>query len=76
MNSIGVSRESLSREWCDLQRSWSDVSDKWRDSVRREFSKSYWKEYEDVIPTVIGQLDDLARLIVAARRAMESQRDL
>jgi hypothetical protein len=60
--------EQLLDHWRMLLGQWYIIRDMWKDPVRDEFEKQFWQEYEQVIPGMLHEMQELDHVLEQARR--------
>ena len=70
MSSVNTAGERLYNRWRALQQQWRTTCDLWNDPVRHHFEREFWQEWEQVVPTTLNALQDLAEVMSAAQRAV------
>jgi|GEM_PF-865304 len=70
MNTMKHPTEAVENQWRSLQDRWCATTEQWRDSVRLDFERQFWQDYESVVPNTIRKLEELEREITNARHAV------
>lgn len=68
MSQINVVREQMSDQWRALQQQWNATCEVWDDPVQRRFEREIWREFEQVIPAALQEMQRLSEIITQAQR--------
>jgi len=70
MNGVNDAGERLQNGWRALQQQWQTTCELWNDPVRHHFEREFWQEWEQVVPSTLDAMQQLAEVMSAARRAV------
>jgi len=70
MSNVNVTSERLQNSWRALQQQWQATCELWNDPVRHHFEREFWQEWEQVVPSTLDAMQQLAEVMSAARRAV------
>jgi hypothetical protein len=60
----------MQQAWNVLRQQWQTVTPLWQDQVRRQFEQRFWQPLESQMPALLQEMDNLARVIEQAQRAV------
>ncbi len=68
MHSLGEIHEKFRHDWRNLQNQWQWASDRWRDEKKHQFEQQFWRQFEEIIPATLEEIDNLHQFVLHARR--------
>lgn len=67
VHSLSEIHEQFRHDWRKLQSKWQVVAAGWHDEKKHRYEREFWREFEEVVPVTLEEIDKLHRLVLRAR---------